>query len=49
VQVHAEGLQISHSRRLLRVPAQQPHRLEIEAFTGGGQGVQVIGVRAARG
>jgi len=48
VQLHAEGLQISHSRRLLRMATQEPDSLEIETFTGSSEGMQMIGVRAAQ-
>ncbi len=48
MQMHAESLQISHSRRLLRMATQEPNRLEIETFTRSGQGMQMIGMRAAQ-
>lgn len=44
MQLHAEGLQILHGRRFLRMPAQQPHGLEAQPFPRRRQRVQMIGV-----
>jgi hypothetical protein len=48
MQLHAERLQIPHCRRVLRVPAQQPHGFESQPLARRRQRVQVIGMRTAK-